>query len=168
MSQRGYPFRRAAEHAVLPGHVPLDHAPTGAGRRGRESGRAEIEAVAAEQGVRSRVCLALLGRSGGNWPAVLLDHVRDFVGQQPQALGRVRRERLPAEEDVRAYGQRGGPERAADLINLGAYVSGSNPKLDAAIRSRPQLIEFLKQDAAVNAPYDETIQKMQELAKLTA
>jgi hypothetical protein len=87
VSQRGYPFRRAAEHAVLPGHVPLDHARIGAGRRGRESGRAEIEAVAAEQGVRGRVCLALLGRSGGNWPAVLLDHVRDFMGQQPQPSG---------------------------------------------------------------------------------
>src|SRR5579884_4202074 len=58
--------------------------------------------------------------------------------------------------------------RSEDLINLGAYTSGSNPKLDAAIRSRDKLVEFLKQDAAVNAPIAETLVKMQELAKLTA
>ena len=67
-------------------------------------GRAEIEAAPAEQGVRRRVRLVLLGRPGGDGPAVLLYHVRDLVCQQPQALGRVRRERLPAEEDVRADG----------------------------------------------------------------
>ena len=30
-------------------------------------------------------------------------------------------------------------QRSEDLINLGAYASGANPKLDAAIRLRPQL-----------------------------
>ncbi len=55
-------------------------------------------------------------------------------------------------------------ERAEDLINLGAYVGGSNPKLDAAIRSRAQVLDFLKQDAAVNARFEETLARMQELA----
>src|SRR6204780_1093990 len=36
-------------------------------------------------------------------------------------------------------------ERSEDLINLGAYASGANPKLDAAIRLRPRLLDFLKQ-----------------------
>ncbi len=57
-------------------------------------------------------------------------------------------------------------QRAEDLINLGAYVSGSNPKLDAAIRSRPQVLDFLKQDSAVNAKFEDTIAKMREVAKL--
>src|SRR5277367_5213243 len=35
--------------------------------------------------------------------------------------------------------------RSEDLINLGAYASGANPKLDAAIRLRPRLLDFLKQ-----------------------
>lgn len=35
--------------------------------------------------------------------------------------------------------------RSEDLINLGAYVSGSNPQLDAAIRLRPRIVEFLRQ-----------------------
>ena len=35
-------------------------------------------------------------------------------------------------------------QRSEDLINLGAYASGANPKLDAAIRLRPQLHGFLE------------------------
>src|SRR5690349_1731938 len=57
-------------------------------------------------------------------------------------------------------------QRSEDLINLGAYASGSNPKLDAAIRLRPQLLDFLKQDAQANAPFDQTLARMSELAQL--
>ena len=56
-------------------------------------------------------------------------------------------------------------QRAEDLINLGAYASGANPKLDAAIRMRPQLLEFLKQDAAAHASFADTMSQMRELAK---
>jgi flagellar biosynthesis/type III secretory pathway ATPase len=56
-------------------------------------------------------------------------------------------------------------QRAEDLINLGAYASGANPKLDAAIRLRPQLLEFLKQDSAAHAPFDETMARMLALAR---
>lgn len=58
-------------------------------------------------------------------------------------------------------------QRAEDLINLGAYAAGSNPKLDAAIRARPQVMEFLQQEAALNAPFEETLQRIQDLARLT-
>jgi flagellum-specific ATP synthase len=54
--------------------------------------------------------------------------------------------------------------QSEDLINLGAYVAGSNPKLDAAIRSRPQLLEFLRQDAAAKSPREESSARMRELA----
>jgi flagellum-specific ATP synthase len=57
-------------------------------------------------------------------------------------------------------------QRAEDLINLGAYAGGSNPKLDAAIKSRTQMLDFLKQDSAVNAPLEETMARMKEIAKL--
>jgi len=57
-------------------------------------------------------------------------------------------------------------QRSEDLINLGAYASGANPKLDAAIRLRPQLLDFLKQDAAANAPFDQTMTQLRELARL--
>lgn len=58
-------------------------------------------------------------------------------------------------------------QRAEDLINLGAYASGANPKLDAAIRLRPQLLEFLKQDSAEHSSFDETVTRMRELARMT-
>jgi FliI/YscN family ATPase len=54
--------------------------------------------------------------------------------------------------------------RAEDLINLGAYTAGANATLDAAIRVRPQLLSFLKQEPAANSPLPETIQGMQLLA----
>jgi FliI/YscN family ATPase len=56
--------------------------------------------------------------------------------------------------------------QSEDLIQLGAYVAGSNPKLDAAIRARPQIIDFLKQDAAGRAPLEETVERLHSLAGL--
>ena len=51
-----------------------------------------------------------------------------------------------------------------DLIQLGAYVAGSNPKLDAAIRARPEILNFLKQDAHGFAPRAETLERLEKLA----
>ena len=52
-----------------------------------------------------------------------------------------------------------------DLIQLGAYVAGSNPQLDASIRLRPELTDFLRQEHGVNAPIEETLARMEELAR---
>ena len=57
-------------------------------------------------------------------------------------------------------------ERSEDLINLGAYASGANPKLDAAIRLRPRLLDFLKQNSDEHTPFDRTMSELGELAKL--
>jgi flagellum-specific ATP synthase len=57
-------------------------------------------------------------------------------------------------------------QRAEDLINLGAYAAGANPKLDAAIKLRPQLLDFLKQDSAENASFEKTVARMSELARM--
>ncbi len=56
-------------------------------------------------------------------------------------------------------------QQSEDLVQLGAYVSGSNPKLDAAIRARPKLIEFLRQDAGQKAPLEDTVSQMNALAR---
>ena len=56
--------------------------------------------------------------------------------------------------------------QSEDLINLGAYVSGSNQKLDAAIRVRAQLMEFLRQDSAVTVAARETLSQLKTLADL--
>ena len=54
---------------------------------------------------------------------------------------------------------------AEDLIQLGAYVAGSNPQLDASIRLRPELIGFLRQDHTTSAPIEETLSRMETLAR---
>src|SRR5271154_720343 len=50
-----------------------------------------------------------------------------------------------------------------DLIQLGAYAAGSNPKLDACIRSRPEIMSFLKQDAHAFSSLPETLERLEKL-----
>jgi len=52
-----------------------------------------------------------------------------------------------------------------DLINIGAYESGSHPDVDAAIKMRDEINDFLTQDIEDGSVFDETIQR---LVKLTA
>lgn len=54
--------------------------------------------------------------------------------------------------------------QSEDLINLGAYVSGANPRLDAVIRSRNEIMNFLRQNPDDRSPVDETIRQMEALA----
>jgi flagellum-specific ATP synthase len=55
-------------------------------------------------------------------------------------------------------------QQSEDLINLGAYASGSNARLDTAIRLRPNLMQFLRQTPDVSAPMDETLKQLFALA----
>ena len=54
---------------------------------------------------------------------------------------------------------------AEDLIQLGAYISGTNPTLDRSIQLRPELIDFLRQDHLVSVPLNETLQQLETIAK---
>jgi len=47
---------------------------------------------------------------------------------------------------------------------LGAYAAGSNPALDASIRLRPELVDFLRQDQAAASTLQQTLSKLEELA----
>ncbi|MEW5953976.1 MAG: flagellar protein export ATPase FliI [Bacillota bacterium] len=51
-------------------------------------------------------------------------------------------------------------KEAEDLINIGAYVVGSNPKIDRAIRYNDQIIGFLRQDVGELCSYDETLARL--------
>jgi FliI/YscN family ATPase len=55
-------------------------------------------------------------------------------------------------------------DESRDLIELGAYAAGTNPALDAAIRTRPEITEFLRQPTAVRAPLAESVAWMQRIA----
>jgi FliI/YscN family ATPase len=54
--------------------------------------------------------------------------------------------------------------RSEDLINLGAYAAGSNPTLDSAIRARPDLMNFLRQDADAKSSSTETLELMKAVS----
>ena len=55
-------------------------------------------------------------------------------------------------------------QQSEDLIQLGAYVSGSNPTLDKSIQMRPQIMDFLKQEPQAVSPFDETLAELNGLA----
>lgn len=52
---------------------------------------------------------------------------------------------------------------AEDLINIGAYVSGSNSKIDNAIKKIDAINNFLKQEVGENHKFEETISMMRSL-----
>ncbi len=55
-------------------------------------------------------------------------------------------------------------EESRDLIELGAYAAGSNPRLDTAIRMHSEITGFLRQDASTHAPVGESIARMERIA----
>ncbi len=52
---------------------------------------------------------------------------------------------------------------AEDLINIGAYVKGSNPQIDHALNKIQDLRKFLKQDMKEKALYEDTIARLETL-----
>jgi flagellum-specific ATP synthase len=93
----------------------------------------------------------------GHYPAIdILSSVSRLAGrvstpQQREAARKIR-------AGLAAYRQ------SEDLINLGAYVAGSNGSLDSAIQLRPQLLNFLRQDAGVTETLDRTLHQLYALA----
>lgn len=55
-------------------------------------------------------------------------------------------------------------EKNSDLINIGAYIKGSDPKIDRAIRLNEEIINFLKQSVNEKADYTETVNKLIEIS----
>lgn len=95
--------------------------------------------------------------AAGHYPAIqVLDSVSRLQSQlakqeQKENMRKIR-------EALQAYHQ------AEDLIQLGAYVAGTNPGLDASIKARPRINDFLRQDASQASPLDETLQKLGAVA----
>ncbi|MGE0761656.1 MAG: flagellar protein export ATPase FliI [Bdellovibrionales bacterium] len=77
--------------------------------------------------------------------------MRNVVSQEHLQRSRLMREQLAIYRE------------AEDLINIGAYKSGSNPKIDQAIRMQPQIENFLRQDIAEATAFSDTEQLMAEI-----
>jgi flagellar biosynthesis/type III secretory pathway ATPase len=55
-------------------------------------------------------------------------------------------------------------QNSEDLIQLGAYVSGSNPTLDRSIRSRETVMNFLRQNANEKSQLADTLTSLSSIA----
>ncbi len=55
-------------------------------------------------------------------------------------------------------------KQAEDLINIGAYVPGSNPRVDEAIASYQQMVDFLRQNLHEHTGYEETLERLTTIA----
>lgn len=57
-------------------------------------------------------------------------------------------------------------QTSEDLIQLGAYVSGSNPKLDTSIKARDGIMRFLRQGAEEKSELDATLHGLTQIASV--
>lgn len=57
-------------------------------------------------------------------------------------------------------------KEAEDLINIGAYVKGSNPQIDHALSKISSLRSFLKQEIFEKAFYDQTVERLSQLIEV--
>lgn len=55
---------------------------------------------------------------------------------------------------------------AEDLINIGAYVKGSNPQIDHALSKIGSLRSFIKQDMKEKSLYADTVKRLQDIVEL--
>lgn len=54
-------------------------------------------------------------------------------------------------------------EKVRDLVNIGAYVKGSDPEVDTALQVMPALDNFLQQDVSDVSNFDKTLELLAEI-----
>ncbi|MGH9660632.1 MAG: FliI/YscN family ATPase [Bryobacteraceae bacterium] len=95
--------------------------------------------------------------AAGHYPAIdILESVSRLTGdiaspEQQGAAGRIR-------DAMATY------RRSEDLISLGAYAAGSNPRIDRAIAARAGLENFLRQPPDAATPLEQTLEGLRALA----
>ncbi|SPD72699.1 flagellum-specific ATP synthase [uncultured Desulfobacterium sp.] len=54
-------------------------------------------------------------------------------------------------------------KKAEDLINIGAYVKGTNPDIDYSIEMIPNINSYLQQDMETGVSFEESVQQLEDL-----
>jgi len=96
--------------------------------------------------------------AAGHYPAI---DVRNSISRlssklsSPEGLAAARKIR----EALSIY------EDSKDLIELGAYVAGSNPRLDRAITLQREIDEFLRQETGANSPLEGSVSQLVAIAE---
>ena len=92
----------------------------------------------------------------GQYPAV--DPLQSVSRVMPDIVMDDHRRRAMAFNEILAT-----YKEAEDLINIGAYVRGSNPQIDHALSKINLLRSFLKQDMNEKTIYEETVLRLNEI-----
>jgi len=92
----------------------------------------------------------------GHYPAV------DVLASVSRLMSSVSRaEHIEAAQKMRAI--LAAYRKAEDLVNIGAYVRGSNPKIDEALDYIDRVNEFLKQGTGEKSSFEETVSRLRTL-----
>jgi len=92
----------------------------------------------------------------GQFPAI--DPLQSVSRVMPDIVNRDHRMRaIQFNEILTTYNE------AEDLINIGAYVKGSNPQIDHALSKISKLRSFLKQDMTEKAMFQDSINKLNSI-----
>jgi len=59
-------------------------------------------------------------------------------------------------------------EKIRDLVNIGAYVKGSDPEADTALLVMPEINRFLQQDVSDVSSFNNTLQSLTEISQISS
>jgi flagellum-specific ATP synthase len=59
-------------------------------------------------------------------------------------------------------------EKVRDLVNIGAYVKGSDPEVDTALLVMPALNNFLQQGSTETTPFESTLEYLAEISQTSS
>jgi flagellum-specific ATP synthase len=92
----------------------------------------------------------------GQFPAV--DPLQSVSRVMPDIVSKDHRMRAIAFNEILATYR-----EAEDLINIGAYVKGSNPQIDHALSKIRFLRSYLKQDVSERSTFDQAVKQLKEI-----
>ncbi len=92
----------------------------------------------------------------GQYPAI--DPLQSVSRVMPDIVTKDHRQRAMVFSEILAT-----YKEAEDLINIGAYVKGSNPQIDHALSKIGLLRKFLKQDMHDSTLYNDTVLRLNEI-----
>lgn len=93
---------------------------------------------------------------GGHYPAIDIEQSASRVMHNV-----VPREHFDLARQFRAVYSR--YQKSSDLIQVGAYLAGSDPQLDEAIRLQPGMVAFLQQNMFEAAPMESSLAAMDQV-----
>jgi FliI/YscN family ATPase len=95
--------------------------------------------------------------AAGHYPAIDVSHSVSRLASQ-LASDDMRAAAVKIREALSLF------EDSRDLIDLGAYAPGKNPRLDAAIQVQPEITAFLRQQTSEKSAFDETCARLRAIA----